>query len=93
MKQKPHNPPAFVSQMPIPQKIGPPKLIINLGMSMRDYFAAKVVQTLAKDIYANLDQLAEEAYNIADAMLRRREKYNLEESPEPPKSSLLKITK
>ena len=51
------------------------------GMSLRDYFAAKAMQTLLHDL-ATLgkiakdhpdDFLADAAYNVADAMLRRRE--------------------
>ena len=42
------------------------------GMSLRDYFAAKAMQALAQGNY--FDATARQAYMIADAMLREREK-------------------
>ena len=43
------------------------------GMSLRDYFAAKAMQALAR--HGNyFDATARQAYMIADAMLREREK-------------------
>ena len=41
-------------------------------MSLRDYFAAKAMQALAQGNY--FDATARQAYMIADAMLREREK-------------------
>jgi hypothetical protein len=44
------------------------------GLSMRDYFAAKAMQgLLASDVYAPKDKFAENAYAMADAMLKARE--------------------
>lgn len=42
------------------------------GLYMRDYFAAKAMQSLPKDIWTHAD-LAGEAYRIADAMMEARE--------------------
>ena len=55
---------------------------LNVGMTLRDYFAAKalnIMPFIAKDIYRNEttwteDHFAAEAYKIADAMLEEREK-------------------
>jgi hypothetical protein len=41
-------------------------------MSLRDYLAAKAMQALAQGNY--FDATARQAYMIADAMLREREK-------------------
>ena len=46
--------------------------LIQPGMSLRDYFAAKAMQALAQGNY--FDATARQAYMIADAMLREREK-------------------
>jgi hypothetical protein len=44
-------------------------------MDLRDYFAAKAMQgLLASDVYASKDKFAENAYAMADAMLKAREK-------------------
>ena len=48
------------------------------GASLRDYFAAKAMQGLLSGQYsesskANLSEMPEEAYKIADAMLTARE--------------------
>ena len=40
------------------------------GMTLRDYFAAKAMQTLANDL--SVPWIAERAYEIADAMLVAR---------------------
>ena len=42
------------------------------GMTLRDYFAAKAMQALAQGNY--FDATARQAYMIADAMLRERER-------------------
>ena len=42
------------------------------GLTIRDYFAAKAMQALAQGNY--FDATARQAYMIADAMLREREK-------------------
>ena len=49
--------------------------IVEKGMTLRDYFAAKAMQTLVStmtdgDCYI---LMAEEAYGIADSMLEQRE--------------------
>jgi len=44
----------------------------TMGMTLRDYFAAKAMQALAQGNY--FDATARQAYMIADAMLREREK-------------------
>jgi hypothetical protein len=43
-----------------------------LGMTLRDYFAAKAMQALI-DKEAFFDDVAESAYKVADHMLRARE--------------------
>ena len=42
------------------------------GMTLRDYFAAKAMQTLIEK-YSHNGDVARNAYNIADAMLKARE--------------------
>lgn len=50
------------------------------GMTLRDYFAAKAMQSLMHTQYVDMtyegeiDALAHEAYFIADAMMRKRTK-------------------
>lgn len=50
---------------------------VYLGMSLRDYFAAKALQGLIADPNIFLDNtefaIAHDAYVIADAMLKARE--------------------
>lgn len=50
---------------------------IQMGMTMRDYFAAKALQGLLTtpdpDMQIDEDMYACDAYTIADAMLRARE--------------------
>ena len=44
-----------------------------LGMTLRDFFAAKAMQgLLASDIDAPIDAFATKAYAMADAMLKAR---------------------
>ena len=45
--------------------------LVQSGMSLRDYFAAKAMQALAQGNY--FDATARQAYMIADAMLKARE--------------------
>ena len=48
---------------------------INLGMTMRDYFAAKAMQGFQEQwVYDNSDDIACKAYALADAMLKARAK-------------------
>jgi len=47
------------------------------GMSLRDYFAAKAMQGFAAagaDEWPSAEDLAHDAYTLADAMLRERAK-------------------
>lgn len=46
----------------------------NIGMSLRDYFAAKSVFIASKRC-SSYKQMAEEAYKLADVMLKEREKH------------------
>lgn len=43
----------------------------SLGMTLRDYFAAKAMQMMRGDL--STDWTAERAYEMADAMLKARE--------------------
>ena len=48
---------------------------IGDGMSLRDYFAAKAMQIAHEDqLDCSFAELAEQAYGLADAMLRERAK-------------------
>ena len=44
------------------------------GMTLRDYFAAKVVQTMCEEVsrYDQFQAVAKDAYKMADAMLEAR---------------------
>ena len=46
------------------------------GMDLRDYFAAKAmqVQVIRPEAFAHLPRVAERAYEVADAMMKEREK-------------------
>ena len=51
---------------------------VRYGMTLRDYFAAKAMQgilagTLTPQEVWSQDEVAELAYNVADAMLKARE--------------------
>ena len=43
------------------------------GMTLRDYFAAKVMQGLCAGNSTDAQQIAKAAYIVADAMLKARE--------------------
>jgi hypothetical protein len=65
--------PAFPTTKPL-EHWGDP----NQGMTLRDYFAAKAMQgllagTLTPEIVWSQSDVAETAYNVADAMLKARE--------------------
>ena len=66
---KPNNPPAFPCHPDTPPEYD--------GMTLRDYFAAKVIQGMLAS--GNLPKtmpdadIAECSYNLADAMLKARE--------------------
>ena len=47
-------------------------MMINMGMTLRDYFAAKAMQTLTEK-YSHEGDVSRHAYKIADAMLKARE--------------------
>ena len=54
----------------------PPTKIYFGGMSLRDYFAAKILPTIYEDCTGGeqwKDFVAQEAYRMADAMLKARE--------------------
>ena len=51
----------------------------TMGMTLRDYFAARAMQGFVDEVGCNSDQkwfdeIAEGAYKVADAMLKAREK-------------------
>ena len=48
----------------------------NDGMTLRDYFAAKAMQSLCQYAEWTEDEVAELAYRQADAMIAEREKDN-----------------
>jgi hypothetical protein len=47
----------------------------SVGMTLRDYFAAKVLQGILSDSYdySDRDRIATKAYEFADAMLEARQ--------------------
>ena len=65
-----NNPLAFPSIFP---QIGPPSNI-NVGMTLRDYFAAAALQGMLanEDGDRNMENKAGKAYYYADAMLAER---------------------
>ena len=46
----------------------------HAGMDLRDYFAAKAMQSLIEDEHDCSDWLSKRAYEYADAMMKAREK-------------------
>ena len=56
------------------QKIVPISTGYSEGMTLRDYFAAKAMQSFVLNKNILLDDAAGLAYKMADAMLRAREK-------------------
>ena len=72
MENKPNNPNAFpgMESSAFGQDTGH-----YHGMTLRDYFAAKVVTGAFQNVSAgSQSELAKRAYEIADAMLNQREK-------------------
>ena len=70
-----NNPPAFPVGL---EAFGEDKV----GMTLRDYFAAKalttifypaIMESIRTDVDLNCDKVAEFAYDMADAMLKARE--------------------
>lgn len=49
-----------------------PTTIINDGMTLRDYFAAKAIDECLKSC-VGFESAAEEAYMMADAMMKARQ--------------------
>jgi len=65
-----NNPPAFPSQSVYIED----QETNSRGMTLRDYFAAKVMQgLLASEVTAPMQEFAIRAYKMADAMLKARE--------------------
>ena len=52
----------------------PMQHVLAGGMTLRDYFAAKAMQPLMREIYLNTSAIetAKEAYEMADVMLAER---------------------
>lgn len=75
-EKKPKNPSAF----PVYERnIAGDMHLIELGMTLRDYFAAKIMQGIFSNSerephFGQSKYYVEEAYGIADAMLKEREK-------------------
>jgi len=60
-----------------PDFYGRKSLIVNGGMTLRDYFAAEAVKGLLSGQFSdhghyNLNAVPQEAYRIADSMLKAR---------------------
>ena len=66
-----NNPPAFPSNNEV--KVGKCISSGHMGMTLRDYFAAKSLANEYTQHDGNPDKVAEWAYAVADAMLRVRE--------------------
>jgi hypothetical protein len=71
MKNKPNNPNAFPYSALSPE--GPSVYKDNEGMTLRDYFAAKAMQSIFEET-CSYSTIAERSYEMADAMLKEREK-------------------
>lgn len=71
MNDTPENPPAFPTKLPAldPRESG---FHTVEGMTLRDYFAAKALPQLVAEWSDYHEEIASEAYKIADAMLRAR---------------------
>jgi Mrp family chromosome partitioning ATPase len=73
-----NNPPAFPRPFSTADSIDPDVYYpANVGMTLRDYFAAKAMQALLSDTEWLTDKVikdaAKAAYIMADAMLKERE--------------------
>jgi len=69
--------PAFPYQIDLPNGDGSETTHYSMGMTMRDYFAAKAMQSMnARPDYADTpaDAIALDAYALADAMIQERSK-------------------
>ena len=65
-----NNPPAFPSSNEV--KVGNCISSGHMGMTLRDYFAAKAMQALI-DNDGLFSEIPAQAYELADAMLKERE--------------------
>lgn len=81
-EKKPENPPAFPCEVDYTKMISSNASLTEpvkfAGMSLRDYFAAKAMQTVVIDNEFMHNGITEEkcailAYKLADAMLKERE--------------------
>ncbi len=72
---RPDNPPAFPDSVAVDHMDGL-NFSRHMGMTLRDYFAAKAMQTLLPKTFASdaHGMVASVAYDIADAMLAERAK-------------------
>ncbi len=72
-----HGGPAFPCEMLGVDRLGVTHRMPGQGMTLRDYFAAKAMQGLMScskwNDHVRPDSIAEEAYIMADAMLKARE--------------------
>ena len=71
-----NNPPAFPHVADILQVQGNSAFVKTLtqnGMTLRDYFAAKAMQTFLLDKRPSMQDDAIDAYKMADAMMKARE--------------------
>jgi hypothetical protein len=69
MKAFPHGEVVNFIEGEIAPKITKP----SAGMDLRDYFAAKAMQSLIEDEHDCSDWLSKRAYQYADAMMKARE--------------------
>ena len=79
---KTNNPNAFPTIEHGMSRVGTPEITTYEGMTLRDYFAAKAMQsivsgglTVTNEIYfeSAFKEVSRTAYSIADAMLKQRE--------------------
>jgi hypothetical protein len=71
------NTPAFPTKINT-EHFSHPSTIYNTGMTLRDYFAAKAMQEFLDEVgsqsdQAWFDQIAKNAYRMADTMLKARQ--------------------
>jgi hypothetical protein len=71
------NTPAFPTKINT-EHFSHPSTIYNTGMTLRDYFAAKAMQEFLDEVgsqsdQAWFDQIAKNAYRMADTMMKARE--------------------
>lgn len=74
-EKKPINPPAFACAATAG--------LTQTGMTLRDYFAKGAMEAIIISpgiLISNRNKLAQDAYEVAEAMLKEREKYD-KESP------------